>query len=265
MTVPADSWQDMSRSTSNPPDVIGLVSPPYSSVRSSGDAPLGTIVIADARAGPVALDVLIRIYDSIPWCAICLVHASSVDGRILLHVAQRLWPSLIAIETDALAITANQAKVAVATYGAPSFEQIASYISQRLNRTGLKELLLESFNLGPRSGQGADNRSRRTLDRRMRTLGPMSVSDWRAVARIVQVLAKCPASPSIERLAWSAGLDPRTFRGHCHHFLGLAPRHAVSLVGWRWVVEATLLTKGYLPLRGHYNLYDAATRIGKAF
>ena len=226
---------------------VECLAPPYRARLPPGERPaeLGTIVLIDTRPGSVALDELLRMQDSAPWCAVCLLHDSTPEAQTILKVARRLLPSVVGIQNDEAPITADEAKSAVTRRGAPGLLEIATYVSGRLRVPILRDLLMDCLGTVGQAGAGR-GKSRRTLDRHLRVLGTLSASDWRALAQTARALTWFPHPTSIEQLAWAFELDPRTFRGRCRTFLGLSPRHALELVGWEWMLEAAIRRFGFL-------------------
>lgn len=201
--------------------------------------------MADLSEGIPALAEAVIEQRSAPWCPLV---ARLTDRRIPAACLSAFEPvpgafaPLYPGDFPGLSLTERAIK-AVTRRSPPTATVIALWVENRLARTGTASTLGACF------GDGGDAlRPPRTLTRRVRSLGPLEVRDWRGLAGLVQILTAppFPGHNSLELAALTAGVDPRTLRRWLRLATELSWVEAIARAGWEWVVEMTLRRFGYV-------------------
>ena len=206
--------------------------------RDGDTLPLGAALLADPAFG---IETLVAVGDVVaraPWLgAVCIARPLELTDALVTAV-HRLpeGTAVLRIVGDAFPdLDEVRAALANETVGPDRF---AAYVERRLPRSPLADLVHQAL-----TAPEGDDLHPRTVQRRLRALGPLSPSDWRRLLELAVALqlsnrrgAGRPPLPA----------DPRTLSSRASRFADLTFAAAQRQLGWRWAVETALRNNGYL-------------------
>jgi hypothetical protein len=231
--------------------VLEPASPRLSRIDASRPPPFGSVLVSNVRVDIVALAEACSLNSNAPWCPIAAIvpPGQSVDPRVLSAFEPRHgaivqvsaeWPDIIDDPSSVLYAARQRPP--------PPAAALAQYVRHRTGRADISsslEACLES-GLSDRPQHLCGHRS--TLSRHLSRFGPLKPRDWTAIGHLVQAL--CPVtplqSPTVEAVALSTGLDPRTLRARLRRYCGCGYPQARLRLGWEWILEAALQKFGYI-------------------
>lgn len=214
--------------------------------------PLGTILIADLRAGlPAVVEAGERLIEE-PWYPLVLAAPSAFDHTTDALVRHYGLGDSVVVPSGSGALDAEVLVSKVRARPTPPAARLAAYVAARASRPDLYEILTDSFARGLSHGETAVSRS--TLSRRLGGFGPLKPKDWSALAKVVAFL-------SVPRRTPPPTSDPRTIRGHVQTYTGMPVGEAQRFAGWEWIVETVLRRWGYLNAEHEFTL-TAGERLG---
>jgi hypothetical protein len=226
---------------------LRMLAPPYRQLAwpSDGVPPLGAVAIAVADSAESVAGDLRPFLRRAPWCIPCLVTGSATaTPRVLIAIHE--LPGQPAFIAGPVADGGLEAPVAAAVRSrpVPGGARLADFV---VRRTGRGDLRLELSRLlaAPSAGPVVSELPGRTLRDRLRRFGTFGSHCWRAVGALCRLGTKQDGG-SIERLATSVGIGPRTLRSWVRRYLDVTIAEYRTRIGWEWVLEAALRHGGYV-------------------
>ncbi len=204
-------------------------------------APLGSVLIVPHRgADGLALPEPLGDKHFLPWCPACLM----VDDPTLPVVqTQQLLQGRrqVALLVGAPGRHPDPARVreAVRRREPPRPATLSGYVVRRTGNRTVRQLLDLAFS----ETASIDMPARSIQSRALAEFGQWTAREWRALAWIIRTLDQ--GVVPLDRAAWLAGLDPRSFEILALRMLGIPPVEAATLPGWEWKLEAALRSGGY--------------------
>jgi hypothetical protein len=227
---------------------LRLIGPPDWRARQvDGELPEpGAILILKLAGGADEAERLAGISATWPWCPIAVVVPPSVGA---ISFARALLPPgspFILVKEPAV----PEGLVAAVTQSVrcrptPPPGLVADYVSRRIGRAEGGNAVLGCLSGPADETIHGQMPSRSALWRHLKRFGCWTARDWRALYRLVELLAR--SAPNTDQRAWVHGVDPRTARAWCRRLLGVPLSQAATIPGWEWMAETALRRGGYVP------------------
>ncbi len=182
---------------------------------------------------------LVEVLSHFPWVVPCAAVAAEevTIASLLAALIPQLDMRLATFARFPLStVLPRQIVEAVRRRPSPTPDVMSRYVIERLQASELGHLLTLQFRQVVNEEPATACASLATFSRTFRRYGRWSAKDWRAIARLALVLSPRHSPPPC---------SPLTFSRHSRKYLGIAGSHALTLVGWEWVIEAALSTGGY--------------------
>jgi hypothetical protein len=235
---------------------VTLLVPPYRGAETeilrhqSLEIPLGAIVLGRSGDALAALaELTARVYHW-PWVVPCILIATQdpgIESLVLLVSELRNRLVIARVRDGVLAADASTALAAVRRRSAPSADDLASWVTQRLGDPSLQRSLASQFGQALESLPASRLASRATFSRVFSRYGPYGSHDWRALGRLCMHCATLSAP-------WTSTGPPisvRAARAYSHKYLGLSYGALSKRIGWEWVLEGALRHAGYIRAEHH--------------
>src|SRR5688572_7385533 len=217
--------------------IVRLLPPPYRQIGWLTDTvpPLGAIVLCGATSAEAITGTLRPLLRRAPWCAPCLITgAETATPRVLVAIHE--LPGQPAFVPGPLSDEALRVETltAIRARPIPGGARLADFV---VRRTGRPDIRLELATLlGVEAVEPvASLLPERTLRDRLRRFGTFGSHCWRAIGALCRGASKQDRR-SVDRLAVSVGVGPRTLRTWVRRYLGVTMSEFRSRVGWEWVL-----------------------------
>lgn len=207
-----------------------LLCPPYSrELPWRPDPPLGSILLWQLSTDRQAIQELLGVSASAPWCS--LVIRPSISGALLDHTG--LHDVLSVLPGLPVFVKAGMSPIqAIRTRRRPTAAEVVWYVECR---HGHEKLALQLRLLA--AGNDVELSSR-TIRHRFGQFNGFGPRHWRWVIHLAQI--RHGDRESVEALAARYGLEVRALRRHVRTCLDVSLDEFRQLVGWEWRVEAAL-------------------------
>lgn len=221
---------------------LQLVAPPYATFEAvTSAAPLGSFAVLELE-GAAAIDEQLTALRHLPWVPVVVVQRAGT----------RLTPELL---RDLEAVPGMPAFVvkrpeeglplnvlgqdAIRSRPQVDADRAAAWVAARVDRPNLVPSLTVAMSSPIRQGWVARlSPSGRWLARRLRTISPLTASDWHDVLRFAAIAghARFTTAEAAERL----GIDVWTMRRRLERLADITTEQYRSLAGWEWFLEAVV-------------------------
>ncbi len=231
---------------SKPMSILRLLVPPYRQLvwQADGVPPLGSVTIVAADSAESVAGLLTPLLRRAPWCVPCLVTGSATATPRVLVAIHELpgQPAFVSGPVDDRGLVGPVVD-AVRSRPSPGGARLADYVVRRTERPDLRFELANLLAIEPPEPIVADL-PERTLRDRLSRFGSFGSHCWRAVGSLARLATKQEGG-SVEGLATSAGVGPRTLRSWVRRYLDVSMAEFRSRIGWEWVIERALRVGGY--------------------
>jgi hypothetical protein len=220
---------------------LNLVIPPYTAVESLADAPpLGSFFLLEVDESVDGWSVVESLREA-PWVPLVLVQRSAYVPPALLTALQGLrgTPAFIWRRPDDGLPINVLAQDAVRGRPAPDPDQVACWVGARIGRVELaSSLVVAMASPPPRSILARLSPAGRWLERRLRSISPLTPTDWRETFHLATAAGNTRLTTA--QAAQRLGCDIWTLRRRLERLAGVTTDQYRLLAGWEWFLEAVV-------------------------
>jgi AraC-like DNA-binding protein len=214
--------------------------------------PLGSVLVCNLEGDVAALWEAYSLSCQAPWCPVSVVvpPGQVIDARVLSAFEPRRGVMVqVTAEWSRVRADPSLLRGWFRARALPTAVEVGEYVRRRPRRSRISDSLETCLAVGLDAGNRSAPRHRSTLARHLSTFGPLKPHDWTAIGHVVRaVCSAAHRAHTVEGVALSAGLDPRTLSSRLRRYCGCSYNQTRTRLSWEWIVELALRRFGYIGL-----------------
>lgn len=204
-------------------------------LESCGTRPLGSALVYNLHE-PALESVCAAIEASIesPWCPLVLAVGTVAIGAVAERLGRNVWGrAAVLVRQSIMSLDFREIEAVIAARTAPDRAAVVSYVTERAGPV-LSAAVAQAVEGSPAWTS--------TLRRQLGRLRAPSPQHWFNLVRLVNLLHfdGSVSSRTLEGVALSIGMAPRTLSSWCARYLHCSWPEARRRLGWEWMVETML-------------------------